>query len=134
MATRFSGTPFGEEPTREIVATTERKKPGPKPGAKAAAAAAKVQPAAPVAQGAQRMATPAPNTLTIDKSLVEFLFSRQEELAHKYISDYDTFIKGMVYIASKPLSPNAPDTLWSNFLSQLIARTVTAGSKGVAVR
>jgi len=127
MSQRFSGSPFNEAATSEVVAKTYNK-PGPKPGAKAAAAQQPVQ------QTANQGSTAGRHSFTIDRSLIDYLFQRQEELSQKQITDFDTFIKAMMYVASKPLSPNAPDTLWSNFLSQLISRTVVAGAKGVAPR
>lgn len=108
MAQKFSGTPFtaGEE-TREVVA----KSPTP-----------------PQRQPAN------PHAFIVDKSLVDFLFSREEALAQKQIVDYDALIRGMMHVASVPLSPNAPDTIWSNFLTQLMNRAVQLGSKGVRPR
>lgn len=144
MAQKYSGTPFTGDITSEIVTQSPNvkpyNKPGPKPGAKAAAAAQQIQQVKPVAQNNQTTAGSATGQQTgqhafyIDKTLVDYLFMRQEELAQKQIVDYDTFIKGMLYVAGKQLSPNSPDTLWSNFLVQLMNRAVQAGSKGVVPR
>jgi hypothetical protein len=142
MATQFSGTPFNTNLTREVVTQSppspQRQKPGPKPGYKKAGEPA---PKVPQPQQAQLKQTSVgsgqtvrPHSFVIDKSLVDYLFMKQEELAQKQIIDYDAFVKGMMYVASKQLSLNAPDTLWSNFLTQLITRTVNLGSKGVSPR
>ena len=135
MAIGYSGTPFTGENTKEVVTTSPpspvRGKPGPKPGAKKAAEEATKAQQTTQAAGSNR---PNPYHFVIDKSLVDFLFMRQEELSQKHIVNFDVFVQGMMAVASRPLSPNAPDTLWSNFLTTLIQKAVQANSKGVAAR